>query len=379
MEPGTEIPMIMKRCPGRKNAGPLLAAIAIMAGSVLPAAVSAQENLGRGRVSGKVIDERRQPVEGARIVAQSLTASGTTLEARTDPKGGFIIGGMGTGPWRFVVSKGGFQDEALDVDVHQLRANPPVVIVLKDVAAAAPAAGSREAAENTLAQGNKLLAGEKYAEARELLEQFLSGHPEAYQARLQIGQCGLKLGDLDKAEKSFEALLGEILKKSGSYAQEADLATQALSGLGEAAIRRNDVESGISFFRQALEVSPRNETVAYNVAEIFFANQKTDEAIQYYLMAIQIRTDWPKPYNKLGLAYLNKGDYPKALEYLRKFVAMEPESPAAAAARNIIAAIERIKSTEMNLRRERSMPAEDAEGRWESPRADEALGAGRAC
>ncbi|HSA95977.1 MAG TPA: tetratricopeptide repeat protein, partial [Acidobacteriota bacterium] len=80
-----------------------------------------------------------------------------------------------------------------------------------------------------------------------------------------------------------------------------------------------------------------------DVAEILFANQKTDEAVPYYLMAIGIRKDWSKPYNKLGLAYLNKGDYAKALEYLRKFVAMGPQSQAAAEARNIIAAIEKIK------------------------------------
>lgn len=335
--------MNTERPAGRASLRPLIVLIMALAWFARPAGLGAQENLGRGRISGKVIDERKQAVAGAKIVAQSLTASGTKLDARTDAKGDFIIGGLGTGPWRFTVGKSGYQDAALDVDVHQLRANPPIVIVLKDAAAAAPAEGSREAAENALAQGNRLLAEEKYAEARELLEQFLGGHPDAYQVRLQIGQCGLKLGELDRAEKSFAALLDEVLKPSDSYAKEADLATQALSGLGEVAVRRNDTDAAMTFFRRALEVSPTDEKVAYNVAEIFFANQRTDEAIQYYLKAIQTRKDWPKPYDRLGLAYLNKGEYAKALEYLRKFVAMDPESPAAAEARNIIAAIERIK------------------------------------
>jgi tetratricopeptide (TPR) repeat protein len=79
------------------------------------------------------------------------------------------------------------------------------------------------------------------------------------------------------------------------------------------------------------------------VAEVFFSSQKTDEAIQYYLLAIQIKREWPKPYNKLGIAYLNKGDFAKALEYLRQFVALDPNSPAAAEARNIIAAVEKMK------------------------------------
>jgi tetratricopeptide (TPR) repeat protein len=328
----------------RRRLAPLAATVAAVACWVIWAAgLGAQENLGRGRVAGKVLDERKLPVGGALVVAQSLTALGTKLDARTDDKGGFVIGGMGSGPWRFIAAKPGYQDAALDVDVHQLRANPPIVLILKD--AGAPAAGEspRKEAEDALEQGNRLLAEGKYEEAREVLESFLSAHPDAYQVRLQIGQCDLKLEELDKAEGELKTLLDEILKRSGSYDKEAALAAQALAGLGEAAVRRSDSEAGMAFFRQALEISPTNETVAYNVAEILFANQKTDEAIQYYLMAIEIRKDWPKPYNKLGIAYLNKGDYARALEYLRKFVAMDPQSQAASEARNIIAAIEKIK------------------------------------
>ena len=333
----------MKSRASWKGLGAVVGAVAVAVMLVLPSGLRSQENLGRGRVAGKVVDERDQPVEGALIVAQSLTALGTKLDARTNGKGGFVIGGMGSGPWRFTASKPGFRDAALDVDVHQLRANPTVILVLKDVAAEAPAAGARQEAEDALTRGNELLAAERYAEAREVLETFLNDHPEAYQVRLQIGQCGLKLGELDRAEGELKTLLDEILKRSGSYDQEAALATQALAGLGEAAVKRNDIEAGMTFFRQALEVSPTSELVAYNVAEILFANQKTDEAIQYYLMAIRIRKDWPKPYNKLGMAYLNKGDFAKALEYLRKFVAMDPQSQAAAEARNVIAAVEKMK------------------------------------
>jgi tetratricopeptide (TPR) repeat protein len=303
----------------------------------------AQENLGRGRLTGKVMDEGKRPLEGVRVVAQSLTALGTKLEARTDGKGGFVIGGLGTGLWRLIASQSGFLDAAQDVDVHQLRPNPPVVLVLKNIVVAVPADETRKAAEDVLARGNELLAAERYAEAREQLESFLRANPEAYPVRLQIGQCGLKLGELDQAETDLKILLDKILEKSGSYDKEAALAAQALAGLGEAAVKRDDIETGMAFFRQALDISPANELLAYNVAEILFANQKTDEAILYYLMAIRIRAEWPKPFHKLGIAYLNKGDFARALEYLRKFVAMDPQSPAAAEARQTIAAVEKIK------------------------------------
>ena len=320
-------------------AGCLAAALAFGA----PAGLRAQENLGRGRVSGKVVDARNQPVEGAKIVAQSLTSLTTKLEAQTDAKGLFVVGGLGTGPWRFTAGKAGFLDAVQNVDVHQLRPNTPLVLVLNDPAAAAGADETRQEAAGELDDGNRLLAEEKYAAARDVLEGFLAKNPDAYQVRLQIGLCSLKLGELDRAETDLKALLDAIQARSGSYDKEAVLAAQAMSGLGEAAIKRGDLEAGMAHFRQALATSPTSELVPYNVAEILFANQRADEAVQYYLMAIEIKKDWPKPYYKLGIAYLNKGDYPKALENLRRFVAMDPQNPAAAEARNIIAAVEKMK------------------------------------
>ncbi len=309
---------------------------------VSPHGLNAQENLGKGRITGKVVDAEKRPLEGVLIVAQSLTALNTKLDAKTDRKGYFAIAGLGTGMWRISASKSGFMDAYQDIDVHQLRPNPPVVLVLKDSAASSEAI-SENVTSDSLNKGNQLLAEEKYEEARIIFEKFLSQSPESYQIRLQIGMCWLKQGDLDKAEAELKLVLDKVLQTSGSYEKAAALSMQALAGLGEAAIKRNDIVAGQKFFRQALEVSPTNEVLAYNMAEILFSNQKTDEAIQYYLLAIQIKKEWPKPYYKLGMAYLNKGDFAKALEYLRQFIALDSQSPAAAEARNIIVAVEKMK------------------------------------
>jgi hypothetical protein len=43
------------------------------------------------------------------------------------------------------------------------------------------------------------------------------------------------------------------------------------------------------------------------------------------------------------VVYLNKGDFPKALEYLNKFVGMDPANPEVPNVKSMIAAIEKIK------------------------------------
>jgi tetratricopeptide (TPR) repeat protein len=68
---------------------------------------------------------------------------------------------------------------------------------------------------------------------------------------------------------------------------------------------------------------------AYNVGEIFFSNQKIDEAIAYLELAVKIKSDWPKAYHRL--------------ENLKKFIELDPHNPEAASVKAAIAAIEQIK------------------------------------
>ena len=310
---------------------------------LLSPGLMAQEKLGgRGRLAGKIIDENKNPIAGVQILIQSVESQTSRVQATTDDKGNFAVGGLRTGVWNIVAQKEGFQGVSQQVEVRQLRANPPVFLTMKSIEAAI-AQGPMKESGDQLARSNQLLEAGNYAEARQLLEQFRGKYPEAYQVGLQIGMCWIKEGELEKGEAELKKLLGLIVEKSGSYEKDPDRSMQALAGLGEAAVKRNDIETGMNYFRQALEISPTNEILAFNVAEVFFSSQKTDEAIQYYLLAIQIKKEWPKPYNKLGMAYLNKGDFAKALEALHQFVALDPNSPEAAEALNIITAIEKVK------------------------------------
>ena len=43
--------------------------------------------------------------------------------------------------------------------------------------------------------------------------------------------------------------------------------------------------SSQEYFKKSLELNPKDEVLAYNVAEIYFNNQKVDDAITYYILA----------------------------------------------------------------------------------------------
>jgi tetratricopeptide (TPR) repeat protein len=309
--------------------------------SFLALAGFSQQDLGKGRISGNVVDENGAPVEGALIVAQSLR-SDTKLEGKSDSKGKFAVAGLGTGDWRVIASKEGYASASLDMNVRQLGTNPPVTFTLKKMSGTAAVASNKEALA-MLDQGNSLLTQENYDQALALFTEFQGKYPDVYQVHLNIGTCYLRKGDLDKAEAEFNLVLDKTVETHGDLKTDPQVSLRAITGLGEVALRRGDFEAAQKRFAQALDISPQDEAAAYNVGELLFSNQKIDEAIRYLELATQIKKDWPKPYLKLGYVYLNKGDFAKSLENFNTFIQLDPNNPEVAQVKNIIDTIEKMK------------------------------------
>jgi tetratricopeptide (TPR) repeat protein len=300
-----------------------------------------QEGLGKGRISGVVVDESGNPVEGALIAVESAMTD-AKLEGKSDKEGRFAVAGMGTGMWRITASKQGYADSFVDMNVRQLAPNPPITFTLKKMAGLA-ALKTDEESFALLDRGNSLLQEEKYDEALQVFDEFATKYPEVYQVHLNIGTCYSKKDDLDKAAAEFQLVLDKALQVHGDYKKDTEATLRAFSGLGEIYLKKGDFEAAQKQFSQALEISPRDEVAAYNVGEVFFSNQQIEDAIKYLELAIQIKKDWSKPYLKLGYVYLNKGDYARSLEYFNAFIQMDPENPEVDQVKNVVAVIEKTK------------------------------------
>ncbi len=317
----------------------VLSKTALMIFIVLFSAAGAQAQAGRGvaRLGGVVVDPNGKPIPSAKVVLTFAKDENVKKETTSNKNGEWGFIGIGTGDWTVTASAPGFVPASQTVYISQLQIVPKVTIKLKK-GEKAPGVVQDEASFTLLEQANQFYKDGKYDAALALFQQFLDKNPPVYQVILNIGDCYREKEDYQNAIKNY---LVVIERAKADAAMGKDMIAKALAAIGLCYLRQNNFGEAQKYFKESLETSPQDENLAYNVGEIYFSNQKIDEALINFELAAKIRPDWPDPYLKMGYVYLNKGDMSKAVEYFEKFLKLEPNTERSAQVQNIINTIKK--------------------------------------
>lgn len=306
----------------------------------LSLALSAQEGRGKGRINGTVVDSDGNPLEGVVITAIHV-ASGTSFKEKSNEKGRWAIGGLGTGNFRFTAEMDGYEPEFFDVRVSQFsRNNPSIAFTLQKTRAESAKMPGVEDSETVVLfeEGNQLFNEGNYAEAAAKFQEFLGKNPEFIPAHLNLGNCYRALEDYEKANASYTYILAHIQETEGTL-EGNRLAAGALAAMGETAMLQGDLEQASSHLEQAMAIYP-NETLAFNIGEIYFKQGDAVKGTEYFNQAIEIKADWAPPYRQRGYALLNQADYKGALESFQKFLELDPDAPQAPTIKALIPQLE---------------------------------------
>ena len=303
---------------------------------ILSATAFAQAGRGKGRLTGWVVNEKGDPIANASIKLE-FEKGGLKDETTSNAKGEWSFISLGTGNVMLTVSAEGYIDGVGQAYVQQLEKNPPVRLTLREDKEK-KARVKDEASMQELERGNQLFNERKFDEALEIFSKFAEVNPNVYQIYFNIGDTYREKGDYDKANEQY-AIAQAKAKERADVVMQA----KALAAFGEVCLRQEKFKEAQEFFSQSIALNPKDEILAYNVAEIFFGRNQTDEAIKNYLLAIQIKPEWSEPYLKIGYAYLNKGDMAKAIEYLNEFLKRDPESSQAPVVKSLIESLTKTK------------------------------------
>lgn len=306
----------------------------IFAGS--SAQLFGQEGRGNGRLKGYVLDTDKNPLQGVKITIQYKDFN-RKLNTTTDKTGKFLFGGLGVGVIQIIAEKEGYIKGGLGLKVSGVNRNPEQHIILKKF---------EEIKEVAKDQKNELLRGKykkaealykerKFNDALALFQDFLTERPDLYKIRINIANCYLETQRYDEAVTELNAVLQKVLAEKPEAKGNVEVA-KIYATLGDIYMRRDDLKKAESYFKKSIDISPDDHALAYNVAEILFAAGKTDDAIKYYDLAIQINPQWAKSYMQRGYAYLNKGDIKKAIESFKKYLELAPDAPEADGVREVI-------------------------------------------
>jgi len=303
----------------------------------------AQEGRGQGRISGTVKDEEGNPVEGAEILLESLEYN-FSLKTTSGKKGKWAIAGFGPSMFRIVASKKGYVPSETQMRLSHFREkNPPIDFVLKSIESSGlQVMEDVEISKELFREATDLFNEGRYSTALQLYQEFLETNPTLFQVRVNIGYCYREMGEYEKALAEYQVVLDK-LKENNPDLQGNKYAALALTHIGETYIKMEDMEKGQSYLEQAIEIFPNDHALAFNVAEIYFKGGKIDQAIEYYTLAIQIKSDWPLAHLKIGYAYLNKGEYDLAISSFKKFLELAPEDRESESIRNLIPQLEKLK------------------------------------
>ncbi len=321
-----------------------LIAMAVLLFSFSGPPLIAQQGRGRGRIKGTVTDaDTGNPLKGVLVSAVS-SEYGTKFESKTNDKGNWSIGGLGSGNFKVTYSLAGYIEISQTIFVSQFAANnDPLIAELepeKTKAAESPDIED-EAARAVFDEGLRLFEVKEYSQALKKFQEFLEMKPEYYQALMNIGNCYKEMEDYEAAVETYRRVLDRI-REEGESPMAKNARAGAYVGLSEIYLKKGDLEKAEQVLEEAIVQNPTDENLAFKFGEIYFTQGEAAKAAEFYKKAIAVNPGWAPPYRQLGYACLNLGEYALALEMMTKFLDLAPDDARAGAVRNLIPQIEKM-------------------------------------
>jgi tetratricopeptide (TPR) repeat protein len=289
-----------------------------------------------GGVRGRVVDQAGKPVEGAEIVIQSKE-SNRKHALKSGKKGEFVQIGIFPGQYTITATKDGLGTTIErrigigDPEQFELQLAPPQ-----------PSDDQRKKLgelQQLFGDGVNLTRAEKYDEAIAKFEQAAALVPSCNDCYYNMGYAYIQKKDLDKAAAAYEKAAELKPDHVETWNALAAVYTQqqkhdkAMEAMNKVTALAGTAVAG------AAGAGGANATALYNQGVIFWNQQKYAEAKDKFEAAIQADPKHGEAQFRLGTAYLNLNDVPKAVAAFEEYLQIAPTGPHADEAKQFIEAL----------------------------------------
>jgi Flp pilus assembly protein TadD len=287
-----------------------------------------------GMARGKIIDDKGQPVAGAKITWEYQGGITRKGDVSTNKKGEFVQVGLQPGNYKFTVVVEGYQPEVVETRVGL--GDPTVIpdFKLKPKAAAAGGAAADPglaALKASVDQAITLAQSGKVDEALAVYADLEAKHPTIHQIPFNMGGLYTMKKDWPNAEAMYKKALAikpdftdGVIMLSGVYANSGRM-NEALDLLAKA-VAENPSESKLLLQQGVILFNTGKQAEAGEV----FENVKTSDPAN------------PEPYYYLATIAVGQGKTPDAIANLEKYLSLNPQNTQnVATAKGLLAALKK--------------------------------------
>ena len=291
----------------------LLVIALLLAVAVPPAMAQATA----GRMSGRVVDDDGEGLAGAAILTEAPGRN--PIDTTTDDGGRFSLIGFSSGQWRVTVTLEGYEVAPSVVQVSQqgvASANFTMARILSGfermLGEEALEGLDAAALEDTLRAADAAFDGQQYDTAIAGYNDLLRQLPALTYLHLNVGNAYRAKGEYETALTSYEQLAGD-----------PERGEQAKVEIARTRLAMGDLDAAAGIAGAGADASRED---LYNLGEVDFARGDVDAAAGWYEKATMVDPTWEKPWFKLALVALNKGDMETAKQNFLKVVDIAPNS-----------------------------------------------------
>lgn len=163
--------------------------------------------------------------------------------------------------------------------------------------------------------------------AEKKLLRALKLKPNFSAARNDLGFAYLELKRWDDAIQQFKTAKDDLFYEGTE---------NATINLGLAYLGKGDYAKALDELQGIAKLSPRNPIIHLSIGRVWFAMDKTDQAIAEYRKALAIYKDYGAAYYYLGLALMKLNKIEEARSAFKEVLRIFPESDLGRASRNYL-------------------------------------------
>lgn len=285
---------------------------------------------GRGKIRGVVIDGvTRQPLPGVtvKLFNESLGTYHNPSPV-TDKKGEWGAYFLKTGIWNLEFEKVGYvtQPYSYRVSFNPGALKDTLLVSLRPIKDLVVT----ESIVSKIGKADKLFAEGKYEDARKAYEALLAEDPNVYILHKNIGNTYFVAEDFEKAMASYM----KVYEKQNDRADVLAAIAHCHNNLGRK-------EEASLWYQKIPFDEIRDIDTAYNAGVNLYNGGQVADAEKYFRKAIEIDPEFADGYYQLGMASVAQSKNAEAIEALETFLKLAPDSPQAAAAQAVLAAIKK--------------------------------------